>query len=123
MGGQGPYAGQVVYGHADGSQTIAISAAWNSASQTYVANPINLSAGDPVYLVLYGTGIRHAASAVANVNGVGVPVAYFGAQSQYPGLDQVNLGPLPASLAGAGRVNIVITADGEAANTVTAAFQ
>ena len=39
------------------------------------------------------------------------------------GLDQINLGPLPTILAGAGVVNLVITADGQAANTVTLAFQ
>ena len=34
------------------------------------------------------------------------------------GKQQVNIGPLPPSLAGAGSVNIVLTADGQAANTV-----
>jgi hypothetical protein len=38
-------------------------------------------------------------------------------------MDQINLGPLPASLAGAGLVNLVITADGQVANTVTVGFQ
>jgi uncharacterized protein (TIGR03437 family) len=57
------------------------------------------------------------------LNGVSVPVVYFGAQGSYPGMDQINLGPLPASLAGAGLVNLVITADGQAANTVTVSLQ
>jgi uncharacterized protein (TIGR03437 family) len=48
--------------------------------------------------------------------------AAFAAQSQYPGLDQINL-QLRASLAGAGLVNIVITLDGNAASTVTALIQ
>jgi len=38
-------------------------------------------------------------------------------------LDQVNIGPLPAALAGTGSVNIVITADGQAANTVNVTIQ
>jgi uncharacterized protein (TIGR03437 family) len=54
----------------------------------------------------------------AGVNGVSLPVAYYGAQSQFPGLDQVNL-EVPASLAGAGLVNLTITVDGAAANVVT----
>jgi hypothetical protein len=35
----------------------------------------------------------------------------------------VNIGPLPRSLAGAGNVNIVVTADGVAANTVNVTIQ
>jgi len=35
----------------------------------------------------------------------------------------VNLGPLPASLSGTGKANIVITADGLAANTVNLVIQ
>ena len=45
------------------------------------------------------------------------PVQYFGAQGQYPGLDQINL-QVPAGLAGAGVVNLVATA-GQPANAVT----
>jgi uncharacterized protein (TIGR03437 family) len=59
---------------------------------------------------------------MATVNGTFVPVAFFGAQSTNPGLDQVNLRPLPTSLADAGQVNIV-TVDGQVANTVTAVIQ
>ncbi|HKE23777.1 MAG TPA: Ig-like domain repeat protein [Bryobacteraceae bacterium] len=122
--GQGPYAGQVVYVHGDGSQTITSSVVLNPGSSTYAPSPINLTTpGDGVYLVLYGTGILHAASVTATVNGVSVPVTYSGAQGSYPGLDQINLGPLPASLAGAGTVNLVLTVDGQAANTVTLAIQ
>jgi uncharacterized protein (TIGR03437 family) len=92
---------------------------WNPATKQYDDAPINLGpAGEQVYLVLYGTGIRHAGAVAASVNGVSLPVAYYGAQSQYPGLDQLNL-EVPGSLAGAGLVNLVITVDGQAANTVT----
>jgi hypothetical protein len=41
-----------------------------------------------------------------------------GAAPGYPGEDQVNIGPLPASLAGAGIVKIVVTASLQAANPV-----
>jgi uncharacterized protein (TIGR03437 family) len=124
MTGQGPYAGQAVYVHADGSQTVADAAILNSGSNSFAPNPVNPgTATDQVYLVLYGTGIRHAGSLTATVNGISVPVAYFGAQGSYPGMDQINLGPLPASFKGAGVVNLVMTADGQAANTVTVSFQ
>jgi len=108
MNGAGLYAGQVVHAHADGTQTI-----------TSSVDPIDMGpASDQLVLVLYGTGIRHATSVTATINGVSVPVAYFGAQGQYDGLDQVNL-TLARSLAGAGLVNIVVTVDGQASNTVT----
>jgi uncharacterized protein (TIGR03437 family) len=71
-----------------------------------------------VYLVLYGTGVRHAASLTAAINGVNLPLFFFGAQGQYPGLDQINL-QVPGILAGSGLVNLVITVGGQAANTVT----
>jgi uncharacterized protein (TIGR03437 family) len=113
MTGQGTYAGQVIYAHADGTETIANSTA-----------PVHLGvAGDQVYLVLYGTGLRHASSVTATVNGIGVPVVFSGAQGSYPGMDQINLGPLPAGLAGAGTVNVIITADGQVANTVAVSIQ
>ncbi len=77
------------------------------------------------YLVLYGTGIRgRSANPVqALLNGVKVPVLYAGMQSQFPGLDQVNLGPLPASLAGSGTVNLELFVDGVPANVVNVRFR
>ena len=106
--GQGLYAGQVIYAHADGSQTVVNS----------TAGPIDLStAKEQVFLVLYGTGIRHAGIVTATANGVPLPVQFFGAQGQYPGLDQINL-QVPVELTGAGTVNLVVTA-GQPANVVT----
>lgn len=73
-------------------------------------------------LELYGTGIRgHSASGVTcTVGGVSVPVLYAGAQGQSAGLDQVNFS-LPSSLANRSQLNIVLTVDGQIANTVTIA--
>jgi len=122
MNGQGVFAGQILYVHPDGTQTIVNAAAESPAGQPYLPAMLDLSTtGDQVFLVLYGTGIRHAASLTASANGLSVPVAFFGAQGQYPGLDQINLGPLPLALTGAGQINIAITADGQSANGVTTA--
>jgi uncharacterized protein (TIGR03437 family) len=122
--GQGPFAGQVIWVHGDGSETVGNAATFHSDLNTYMPSSISLGgAGDQVYLVLYGTGIRHAGTVTATVNGVSVPVVYSGAQGSYPGMDQINVGPLPASLGGAGVVNLVITVDGQAANTVTVSIQ
>jgi uncharacterized protein (TIGR03437 family) len=60
---------------------------------------------------------------IATIGGVRVPVLYAGAQSQFPGLDQINLGPIPQSLVGKGEVDVILTVDGVPANTVRLAFQ
>ena len=76
--------------------------------------------GAQIYLLLFGTGMRNATQkAAATVGGIPVGVAGPVGQSQYAGLDQVNLGPLPSSLAGRGEVEIVLNVDGEITNAVT----
>ncbi|HUB81177.1 MAG TPA: FG-GAP-like repeat-containing protein [Bryobacteraceae bacterium] len=92
------------------------------SSNNILSLPIDLSLGQ-VYLEIYGTGIRNAKSVTVQVGGTNVPVLSSGAQGQYPGLDQVNIGPLPASLAGGGVTNIVLAADGQTANTVNVTFR
>lgn len=59
------------------------------------------TAADTVYVTLYGTGIRGAKAVKVFVAGQTVPVLYSGAQGQYQGLDQVNIG-IPPALAAAG---------------------
>jgi len=89
-----------------------------------VALPINLGpSSEQIYLELYGTGIRNAKNVGVTVGGVSVPVLYSGAVPGFAGEDQVNIGPLPQSLAGQGSVNILLTADGQAANTVNVTIQ
>ena len=59
-----------------------------------VAAPISLGVDTPVYLTLYGTGIRNRSSVTevqVAINGNSVPVLYAGPQIQTEGLDQVNL--------------------------------
>lgn len=74
--------------------------------------------GRPVYLSLFGTGIRRAASPVtATFEGEPVPVLYAGAQSEFPGLDQINL-RLDSALRTRGQRNLYITVDGKQANAV-----
>lgn len=110
--GRGPALAQVVRVNADGSQTLDDAA------------PGILFGAGPVYLILYGTGIRHRsdpARIVCYINGVDLPVDYAGTQPQYPGLDQVNV-RLPASLSGAGQVNATLTVDGIVSNAVTLTF-
>jgi uncharacterized protein (TIGR03437 family) len=109
--GGGVYAGRFLRVGADGSQTEVDS-----------TQPVNIG-NDQIFLIMYGTGIKKAARVTATINGLSVPVAFAGPQGSFVGEDQVNVGPLPSSLAGAGKVNIVITADGIAANTVSMTIQ
>ncbi len=79
----------------------------------------------PVYLTLYGTGIRNRSSlsnVTVTIHGVSVPVLYAGPQPTYAGLDQVNVS-LPLTLRGSGESNVVLTVDGQTANTVTVSIQ
>ncbi|MEX2262699.1 MAG: hypothetical protein WD696_12155 [Bryobacteraceae bacterium] len=85
--------------------------------------PVPLSmggAGDRIYLLLFGTGIRGASSPAAvtmRIGGVVAPLLYAGPQGQYVGLDQINA-LVPRTLAGRGDVEIQLTADGREANPV-----
>ena len=112
--GKGLAAAQIIRVRADGTQT----------TESVSATPINIGS-DTLYLVLYGTGIRNRKSngiVTCTINGQSLPVAYAGPQSQFPGLDQVDV-LLPSSLKGAGQVDVTLTVDGEMSNTATLTFQ
>jgi uncharacterized protein (TIGR03437 family) len=88
------------------------------------AAPIDLSdTTSRFYVVLYGTGLRAGRTTTVTINGISVPVLYSGTQPSFAGLDQVNTGPLPASLRGAGSVDVQIMVDGLPSNTVTLTFR
>jgi uncharacterized protein (TIGR03437 family) len=125
--GQGVGAIGAVRVAADNTQTPLQVMNYDSAQQRFVAVPINLGAEtDKVFLSLYLTGLRgvlNSSEVTVEVGGVAVPVTYVGAQSEYVGLDQVNIGPLPRSLAGRGEVQVVVTASGKRVNRVTINIQ
>jgi len=100
------------------TQTVAAIFAVDDGVIVYVPIALSQLSADQVYLILYGTGIRGAASSVTvAINGIDAPVLYSGPQGQYPDLDQVNV-LLPQQLAASGLANIVLTAAGAASNTV-----
>ncbi|HLY16607.1 MAG TPA: alkaline phosphatase family protein [Bryobacteraceae bacterium] len=116
--GYGPAAAQVVNG-----STYTNTSQCNSAGQCSTV-PISVAAGS-TYLLLYGTGIRHAGSQAnvhVTIGNIDAPVQYAGAQNQYSGLDQVNA-QLPPALAGRGQLPVTITVDGQATNMGQIAFQ
>ena len=109
--GYGVAAAQVIRVKPDGSQTIE------------GVSPIDFgTSGDRLFLALYGTGVRCSAVTL-QVGPASVPVLYAGPQGQYPGLDQINAGELPHTLAGAGQVDVILQCDGVRANTVAVVFQ
>ena len=76
-----------------------------------------------VYLLLYGSGRgNNTTTATATIGGVTAAVAYAGAQGEYAGLDQYNL-IIPRSLAGRGRVPVVLTVGGFVTNPVYVTIQ
>jgi uncharacterized protein (TIGR03437 family) len=93
--------------------------------------PINVAVpGEPVFLILYGTGFR-ANGGLQNVtvtigNRTFTP-AYADAAPGFVGLDQLNIGPLPADMAGSGLVNVrvaIATQSGTVtSNTLTVQIQ
>jgi uncharacterized protein (TIGR03437 family) len=102
----------------------ALQSVFQVVSGNVVALPVNLGPStEQVYLEIYGTGFRNAKNISATVGGLSVPVLGWAATAQFVGEDQVNIGPLPRSLAGQGSVNIIVTADGQQANTVTVTVQ
>lgn len=105
---------------ADGTQTPV--PVFQCGSAGCVSVPMDLGAPtDILGVTFYGTGIRgnsSLANVVAQIGGVPAMVFYAGPQSQYDGLDQLNL-VVPRSLAGAGEVPVVLTVDGVTANVLT----
>jgi uncharacterized protein (TIGR03437 family) len=93
------------------------------ATMALTSAPVDLSGGGPVYLTLYGTGIRGATQAGVSctINKMSFPVSYAGPQGTFAGLDQVNV-LLPASLQGSGTVPVTVTVAGRISNTVSVAF-
>jgi uncharacterized protein (TIGR03437 family) len=110
---------------ADGSTSYSPAYACPSAGNCVPA-PIDMGGpADTVYLILFGTGIRHRTALTAvgvTIGGTNVRVEYAGPQNQYVGLDQVNI-PLPREMAGRGSVDVVLTVDSKPANTVQIAFR
>lgn len=124
--GQGVAAAIALRVKADGSQSFEPVSRFDSAAGQFVAAPLDLGpAGEQVFLLLFGTGLRgrsNLSAVTATVGGVAAEVVYAGAQGDLVGLDQVNL-RLPRALAGRGEVALALTVDGKAANAVRVAVK
>jgi uncharacterized protein (TIGR03437 family) len=121
--GTGVAAAWAIHAGVSGQQSAALT--FQCANGTCSSVPINLGVDTPTYLSLYGTGIRNRSSlsnVSVTVNGVSVPVLYAGPQGGFAGLDQVNIA-VTLSLRGTGETNLVLTVDGQTANTVRVNIQ
>ena len=118
--GQGVAAALALRVKADGSRQFESIAQFDAAQNKFVGRPLDLGPeGEQVFLILFGTGIRHRSSlsaviatigcAYSEVSFAGVPPAGF------VGLDQVNV-RAPRTLAGRGEIDVLLTVDAQMAN-------
>lgn len=123
--GQGAAAAVVIQIAANGTQSASLTFYCGTAALSCVPTPFPVSpARGNTVLVLFGTGIngRSSLSAVScTIGGVAAQVQYAGSQNTYPGFDQVNV-VVPPAAANHGTTNVVLTVDGQTANSVQVAF-
>ncbi|MBP6823606.1 MAG: hypothetical protein KA368_18800, partial [Acidobacteria bacterium] len=119
--GQGVAAAVVLRARANGEQVFEPVSRFDTATGKSVAVPIDLGPDtDQVFLIAYGTGERFRSSlaaASASVGGANAELLYLGNQGGFVGLDQANI-RLSRTLIGKGDVEVKLTVDGKASNTV-----
>lgn len=120
--GNGVAAALVFRVKADGTSAYEPLTLYDEAQKKYVSLPIDLGKdGEQVYLLLFGTGLRHRANledVTVLVGNSAMPVTYAGAHGDLLGLDQVNV-LLIHNLAGRGETPVQLGVNGKWANTVT----
>jgi uncharacterized protein (TIGR03437 family) len=119
--GQGVAAASALRVRANGQQSYEPVAQLDAAQRRFVPRPLDPgSATDEVFLILYGTGLRHhqgLPTVSVRIGGVEAPVLYAGPQRYFTGLDQLNV-RLPRTLSGRGEIELALTVDGREANRV-----
>jgi uncharacterized protein (TIGR03437 family) len=86
----------------------------------FLGNLLNFStqtSNQQTYLELFATGMNTSTTPTVTIGGVPVQVTFAGASPCCDGLQQINV-VVPDSVAGAGRVPVVVTAGGQTSNTV-----
>lgn len=117
--GQGVAAAVALRIRANGAQQYESVAQFDNSQSAFVARPIDIGVDD-VFLILYGTGLRHhggLATVTARIGGTASEIHYAGGLDGFAGLDQINL-RIPRSLTGRGEVEIEIETEGKLANKV-----
>ena len=101
--GQGAPAGLLLRVKANGEQVYESLVRFDSSQNRLVPAPIVRRAGEQLYLILYGSGLRYAPNTDGNaangvaenvevtIGGIAAEVIYAGAAPGYVGLEQINL--------------------------------
>lgn len=113
-------AGTATWITSDGARTDTPFSRFDRVQNAFVPVPLAVPPGISLILTLYGTGIRGFGTigkVTVKANGIPAAILFVGPQSQYPGLDQVNIA-LPSATTVGGEINIELTVDGKAANHV-----
>ena len=118
--GKGAPAGNLLRVTPKNVQAIEPLVKYDAALKTYVPADIDMGV-DQLYVLLYGTGIRNAKAVQVKIGNTTILPDFAGAQGVYAGLDQINIA-IPRSLGSAGSVDVLLTADSKAANTVKLKF-
>jgi hypothetical protein len=105
-----------------GPQTVFPAFTCDLPFQNCSPTPLNVGIDTPLFLALFGTGIRAGKNIKVTVGGRSVPVLYAGSELVFPGLDQVNI-PIFLTLRGAGLVDVLVTVDGQPSNPVQILIQ
>jgi uncharacterized protein (TIGR03437 family) len=86
-------------------------AIFESGGNGVAAIPIDLGPPmDQVFLMMFGTGLRHASNVRVTIGGIDCAVSSAGPHSEMPGMDQVTV-RLPRSLAGSRNAEVRVTAN------------
>ena len=105
----------------DGQETM-LAYTYDNSAKRYVPAEIPLE-GD-VYLSVFGTGFGASkALPTAMIGDTPVPVMAFEKLPQFPGVDQINIGPIPHSLAGKRGLPLSLSVGATATNAVIVSFQ
>ncbi len=124
--GKGVAAALVLRVRANGERTLEPVARFDSATQTWVAIPIDFGpATDQLFLILFGTGIRFRSSldkVEVTVGGIQLVTQFAGPVEGFVGLDQINA-VLNRNLSGRGEVDGVVSCYGVPSNTFRLAFR
>ncbi|MBK9313320.1 MAG: hypothetical protein IPM55_03565 [Acidobacteria bacterium] len=120
--GQGIAAAVALRVKPTGEQIYEAVSEWDPVALQFVAKPIDMTqAGDQIYLILYGTGIRFRSDLPAVKLFWGdlmTGVLYAGPQGDFVGLDQINV-LIPPELTTRGQITIKLEVDGKLSNPLT----
>ena len=137
--GQGLPAALVLRVKANGQQVYEPVASYDAGAGKFVPVTITRAAGEQLFLVLFGTGVRNAPNSDNNtgngvaesvqvtIGGINAPVLYAAAAPGYVGLDQINVQIPDGVVAGSGVAVVMKVNNGQGsmaqANPVSVAIQ